>query len=150
MAGSSGFQFSVFTSLVRALFPRWDFFDRIAHEFLLEYEGPGSSGWSLISFDQQWRPWHLFLNASTNLSLAQVNVVEHFARDVQELVGTREHLEPYQVHALSTYQMLETLVRVKLSAEPIKYPLVRFRVVASNSQSRVEIYTSDWIRLEPS
>ncbi|MBX3041017.1 MAG: hypothetical protein KF789_09960 [Bdellovibrionaceae bacterium] len=130
------FRFDLFLSLIRAIFPRWDFFDRIAYHFDLEYETDSKKTWEKISFEQRLSPLNLLFNADVNEALAQMNVIEHFAGDVQRL-GDSEHAE-----SLTSYKLLRSLVWEKV---PSPLASLRFRVVAVNPDERLVLYVSEKI-----
>lgn len=127
--------FSLFMSLIRSLFPRWDFFDRIAYDFRLQLRD--SRGTWIESTEDSSLSWgNIFLNPTHLRILAENNVVEHFARDVQELSGESE-----KIVTLTSYRLLKDVVmeRTKsfgLSGEP------EFRVMAIGPNEELEIFHS--------
>ena len=114
---------------LRVLFPRWNFYDQVAYHFDLEFQ-IGERDWTRIPFVEARRRFGLFLNPSVNLTLAHVNILEHFAQDV---------------HSVTTYQMLLSLLRVKFQEFGLNPESFRFRVIALRPNERIELYVSDWI-----
>jgi hypothetical protein len=145
MNSRSGFQFSVFLSLIRALFPHWNFFDRVAHQFEVRYQTEEIPSWTLISFDQKPGFFSLFFNPSVNQALAEIGIIEHFAREIQE-IGTEAEAD--RIQGLSTFRMLKSLLRVKLAdVGPVPSSL-KFQIVARSPKETIEIYTSEWVTPE--
>lgn len=109
-------------SLLRALIPSWKFFDELGASVHLRFR----TAWSLDRWDS-WqevssfsinsktarteRPWwKLFINASENLRLAELSLVERLAFDlssmqVPELSGLKSHL---------SYKLVESWIRSEL------------------------------------
>lgn len=143
-----GFQFKTFLNLVRALFPHWNFFDRIASHFELSFKIPGSTEWSLISFDEERKIFGLLVNPQCNLSLAHVNIIEHFAADIQQLQQFKSGLHSKDVQKLSTFKMICSLLRLKLSDYSLKTNSVQFKISAVSPSEEVVIYISDWLPME--
>ena len=133
-------------SLVRALFPKWNFFDRIAFNFQLEFKIPGSTLWEPISFDQERRPFDVIINANYNLSLAQVSLLEHFSRDIQELQAANPLVDSKEVQALTSFKMLRSLLFFKLQEYELESDSVQFKIVACGEKEILDIYISDWIQ----
>lgn len=67
----------------RALFPHWSFFDRVVNSYDLEVKLQGEEAWQRVSFDQKRSFFSLNVNAELNLALANVSLLEHFARDLE-------------------------------------------------------------------
>lgn len=103
-------------NLFRALFPQWSFFDRVVNSYQLEVRSPGESAWQTVSFDQKRSFFSLNLNGEMNLALANVSLLEHFARDLEEV-------SPEQIKNLSTYKMVRSLVEVKYGSKLVQYRL---------------------------
>lgn len=124
------FKFKVFLNLIRALFPKWNFFDRIAYTFELHFKLKPSASWQQIKFDQYHTNAGLFINEKCNLSLAEFNIVEHFANDVQE------HLS--SITTLTSYKLLTSLLESKLSTTDFQ-----FKILAVSPAEKIDIYVSD-------
>lgn len=142
-----GFQLKLFMSLIRALFPKWSFFDQVAYSFEIEIKVPESQTWEVISFYQKRRPFSLFINSEMNLALAQVNVIEHFAKDIQNLQVINTTIDSKDVHELTTFKMLKSILKLKLSEYSYKPSTIQFKIVACSPQERLDVYISNWINL---
>lgn len=132
---------SLFLRLSRALFPRWDFFDRIAHEFHLEIRSAPEDPWRRVGFSVRFGIGGLFVNPGVLLALAQINLIEHFAQEVQETPEDR-------VRDLTSYQLVASLAWVKAD-ELLQRPTgIFFRVLASDPRRDIELFRSDFLRRE--
>lgn len=127
------FKFAVFLSLIRSVFPRWDFFDQIAFSFNVYFKMSSDTEWKRLVFDQPHKTSRLVFNPLVNQALAEASLVEHFARDVQEDTN---------VDNLTSYQLLCSLLRTKLSHEKKYNKDFQFKIVATGESSTVDIYTS--------
>ncbi len=144
----SKFQFNIFINLIRALFPNWNFFDRVAFSFELWFKVQGSTRWEAITFDQIRQPFGLLLNPDVNLALAQINIIEHFAKDIQDLQAINSLIHSREVQSLSTFKMLRSLIKLKLKDFEVPTSEVQFKVVAINPNEKIDLYISDWINVE--
>ncbi len=113
-----------FLNLIRALFPQWDFFDRVSYHFELYYQMPNKQNWEKWSFQQSRPQWGLLFNAKTNMALAQVHIVEKFVREIQELNGQ-------QFEHLSSFKMLQSM---------LGGTQVKFKIVGVSGEERVEVF----------
>lgn len=123
-------------NLFRAIFPRWNFFDQISHRFELEYKTSKTSQWHKISFDQKRTLFSPIINPSCNLALAQINIIEHFVSDLEE--GSENQ---------TSYKLLLSLVKVKLSALGIRSEKIQFQVVAVLKDEREIVFTSEMVEV---
>lgn len=142
------FQFEIFLNLIRAIFPRWNFFERVAYGFELHFKVPDALKWEKISFDQKRTPLSLFVNPSCNLALAQVCLLEHFARDIQELQQQDQLLASSEVQSLTSFKMVTSLLKSKLQDYELESAAIQFKIVACGTADKVDVYISDWITLE--
>ena len=134
------FKFKVFLNLIRALFPQWNFFDRVAFTFELYFKLNTSESWQKINFDQKHTPLGLFANSKCNLSLAQFNTIEHFAIDVQEqATGSK-------ITDLTTYHLLKSLLATKISEMGLTPTEFQFKVSAISPTEKIDLYISPWIQ----
>lgn len=140
-----GFKFKKFFHLIRAVFPRWNFFDQVAYNFELEFKVKDASNWSPIQFYQKRQPLSLFLNTQTNMALAEVNIIEHFAKDIQDLQNKNALVHSRDIHKLVSYKLLKSLIEIKLQDYELPSSSVQFKIVARNTQESLDIYISDWI-----
>ncbi len=144
------FRFKVFLNLIRAVFPNWNFFDKVAYNFELEFKIKDSKTWEKIVFDQTRKPFGLFTNSECTLALAQVNIIEHFVKDIQDLQQEDTLVNSKDVQNLTTFKMLRSLLSVKLHVYDISHASVQFKVVACSPDERVDVYISDWLVVVPS
>lgn len=144
------FEFTVFLSLIRAIFPNWNFFDRIAFNFELEFKVPDSKKWEPVLFVVPRQSWGILFNSDSNLNLAQINVIEHFARDIQELQILNPLVHSRDVNALSTFKMLKAILRHRLQDYEIQNEMIQFKITARGQTESRDIYISDWISMEKS
>lgn len=141
------FRFSIFLSLIRSLFPRWDFFDQIAFSFVVYFKMSLDTEWKKLSFTQSRKSSRLFFNHQVNDTLMQSSVVEQFARDIQELQLHKPNFEKSDLENLTTFQLLCSLLRVKLKHEVPHYNEFQFKIVAQNPNEEIDIYTSEKLPL---
>lgn len=142
------FQLSVFLSLIRALFPHWNFYDEVGFQFLLQFKVPDSNRWEVISFEQRRRVLSLLFNPECNLALAQINIIEHFARDIQELQAVNPLIHSKDVQKLTSFKMLKSLLRIKLKEYELNVATIQFKIVACSPRESLDLYISDWMTLE--
>jgi hypothetical protein len=119
----------------RSLFPHWNFFDRIGYAFDLEVKSQGSSTWQKVVFRQKRTLLGLFFNPDDNLTLSEVNILEHFAGEVQDST-------PSNTINLATYKMIKSLLELQFGKISLQ-----FKIVGSNKMEKVDIYVSDLIKL---
>ena len=138
------FKFKVFLNLIRALFPKWNFFDRIAYTFELQYKLKSSNSWQKIVFEHNYSTLGLFVNEKYNLSLAHFNIVEHFASDIQD-----PYFSESAAPDLPTYKLLKSLLAVKISELGLSESDLQFKIVAVSSKENFDLYTSRSIKINP-
>lgn len=143
------FRFSIFLNLIRALFPKWSFFDQVAFGFELEFKVPDSTQWEPISFKAERSFFNLFSNPHGNLAMLQGNILEHFVQDIQRLQSVSPTLDSKEVQALTTFKMLTALLVTKLKEYGLDSPTVQFKIVARSSDTVLDFYFSDWIQVNP-
>lgn len=150
-ATSSRFSFKLFLHLIRALFPRWDFFEQVAYTFELHIKRPGANFWKPLDFNQPRRPFSLFFNADCNVQLAQFNLIEHFVQDLHELQNRDEQLTKEissdEISSLTTFKMLMSLLNAKLQTIEYSDDCIQFKITACSPTEQIDIYYSDWITL---
>ena len=144
----AGFNPSLFLSLIRALFPYWSFFDRVGHQFELEFKVPNSKTWEPLSFGQVRSRLCFLFNANCNEAMAQVNIIEHFARDIQELQNINPAVHSRDVQNLTTFRLLKSLLKVKIQDYGLESKTIQFKILAESPNEKVVVYISDWISLE--
>ncbi len=128
----------IFLNLVRALFPRWDFYDRTGHQLDLEYKTEKSE-WCAFTFTENRRWFSLFVNPQLNLALAEISLIEQFVMGLQEMQAGGRDVRAEEITALSAYQMLGALVGTRISAD------FRFRILALRGGQTDEIFVSDMV-----
>lgn len=82
------------------------------------------------------------------MALAQINIVEHFAKDIQDLQSLNPLIHSREVQSLSTFKMLRSLIKVKLKDFEISTSEIQFKIVANNPKEKIDLYISDWINIE--
>ena len=122
-------------NLFRALFPYWSFFDRVRFSYELRFREQGSENWEIISFNEKRRLLGLFFNPNINITMAQVNIIEHFVRDIHERQGS--------VEEFTTYKMLRSLVKFKIN----KSGTIQFKITAVGHAETTDVFLSDWTSL---
>lgn len=129
-----------FLNLIRALFPYWSFFAQTAYTFQVSVYVPETESWIPLTFTTKFKNNFLLCNPTPNYLMAQFNVVEHFARDIQD--------HTTDVHALTTYKLLCSILRIHL---PDDYPhsTFQFKIVAKDEINTVELFRSGNITKEP-
>lgn len=142
------FQFKTFLHLIRGIFPRWDFFDQIAYSFHLEFKVPNSNQWEPIHFHQPRKAFSLFVSPHVNMALAEVNVIEHFAQDIQRLQSENPLIHSQEVQGLTSFKLLKSILNEKLKEYQLPASSIQFKIVASNPNEALDLYISDWIYME--
>ncbi|OYZ22954.1 MAG: hypothetical protein B7Y39_06800 [Bdellovibrio sp. 28-41-41] len=141
------FRFSIFLSLIRSLFPRWDFFDQIAFSFVVYYKVSTDTEWKKLAFTQSHKSSRLVFNQAVNDTLMQSSVVEQFARDIQELENNTPNFSKSDIEDLTTYQLLCSLLEVKLKQKNLNNTEFQFKITAHNTSEQIDIFTSDKLPL---
>lgn len=125
----------------RALFPRWSFYDQVAYHFELEFKVFGSADWHPISFTQPRSLFTLFLNSNCNLAMASINIIEHFATEVQSQTD-------FDAHQLTSFKLLTSLLKAKLTDFELPTNSVQFKIVAAQCEKKETIYFSNVLNLD--
>lgn len=139
----------LFFYLIRALIPRWNFFDHVNYQFELEFKIAGAETWEIVTFIQKKDLFGLLINPETNLDMAKVNIIEHFAYDVQDLISTNTQIRFKDVQRLTSFKLLRSLIETQLKSYELSNLTVQFKIVAANMEERKDIYISDWFDLRP-
>ncbi|UOF00645.1 hypothetical protein [Bdellovibrio reynosensis] len=121
---------------MRVLFPNWNFFNQVAYEFSLWVLAPGAAEWTLLPFHQERQPLGFFVNSEVNLALAELNLLEHFAQDLQSDLAEED------VTQLTTFKMVRSLVTEKLIEFKID-PRAKFKLVAKSPSETLDLYVSE-------
>ena len=114
----------------RALFPRWNFFDRIAYNFELHYRSSEENVWQKFLFTQSRTFLSLFYSPNCNLALAQISIIEHFVRDTKD--NSQKEL---------AFKMLVALVKTKFQANE-KF---QFKIVACKANEKIDYFVSEFL-----
>lgn len=144
---SMHFQLTTFLSLIRSLFPRWDFFDQVAFSFNVFFKTSPDTSWKRLSFDQPHKSSRILFNPFINNALAEASIVEHFARDIQELEKDKPDFNTSDLDNLTSYQVLCSLLQVKLKRENLQDDGFQFKIVAHGTNATIDIYTSQILPL---
>lgn len=137
------FNFKTFLSLIRALFPRWNFFDETGFNYEIHYLLPEHNTWKKIDFAHRQKFYHLFLNPTFNETLAEFNIVEHFARDIQE----HEHQE-IATSSKTSFKLFLSLMKLKLKWIGKDPSRIQIKLLARNSSEMIVVYHSPWTSME--
>lgn len=144
---SMRFQLTTFLSLIRSLFPRWDFFDQVAFSFNIYSKVSPDTDWKRLSFDQSHKTSRMVFNPFINAELANASIVEHFARDIQELEKAKLDFNNADLENLTSYKLLCSLLHVKLKHENPKNENFQFKIIAHGADTAIDIYTSQILPL---
>jgi hypothetical protein len=134
------FKFGVFVNLIRALFPKWNFFDRTAFKLELYFRLNQIDSWQKINFDQKHKFGGLFFNPNCNISLAHFNIVEHFAADVQG-----QSVVPKPISDYTSYHLIKSLLSFKVLELGLSTPTMQFKIIAINQTEEFDLYLSEWL-----
>jgi hypothetical protein len=137
-----------FIELIRALFPFWNFFDQTAFTFDLFVKTSANSGWTPISFFQDRRKSSPFININVNESLAQFNIVEHFAHDIQQLEKINVTDLNAEAQNLTSYHLLTSLVQEKLRSFGTSYDSYEFKITANDGKQFIDLFSSPTLTRE--
>ena len=127
--------------LIRSLFPRWNFFDRISYKLELEVKQTGTKGWLPISFNATRSMGGLFVNPELTRLHAEMSLLENFANDIQSLVDPEGLVDSARVQSLTSFKMVRSLVMNKLMASTAD--TIQFRVAARSGDEQLVLYSSD-------
>jgi len=131
--------------LLRVIFPRWNFFDRVRYQLVLEVKQFGTKEWLPISFNAARTTGGLFINPEVTRLHAEMSLLENFAQDVQKLVDSNGQVESARVQALTSFKMVRSLVvnRLMVASEAD----VQFRISAKAGHESVVLYVSDTVEV---
>jgi hypothetical protein len=127
--------------LIRVIFPRWNFFDRVGYQLLLEVKQLGTKEWVPLAFEATRSLGALFVNPEATRLHAEMTTLENFVQDVQKLVDPEGKVDSDRVKMLTSFKMVRSLVMNRLmvtSADEIQ-----FRVSAKTPEESVVLYVSD-------
>ncbi len=103
--------------------------------------------WRQLSFDQPHKTSRMVFNPFINAALANASIVEHFARDIQELEKDKPDFNPADLENLTSYKLLCSLLHIKLERESPNNGNFQFKIVAHGTDTSVDIYTSQTLPL---
>jgi hypothetical protein len=142
----SPFRFSVFVHFVRALFPKWSFFEQIGSKFEFQVKASDDLPWEPLFFEEATTQASVFFNAQMNLNLAQQNIAEHFVTDLQDLLQRNSYPNAQEIESLVTFRLLEAWIQFKLD-QAVNPPLLfKFKVVAQSPNETNDVFISHWIQ----
>lgn len=90
-----------FLNLIRALFPKWSFFDEVGYRVVLQSRTARTSNWETVPLLGEQGVDTLFLNPATNLAHAKMNVLAQFVQEVQK--------ENVEVQALQNFHIVKAI-----------------------------------------
>ena len=114
--------------LFRALFPRWNFFDRVSSELRLEIKPYGAANWQPLEFATARERFGLFLNPLVTLRLAEKALISDFANDLSHLISSDGRVDMTSVERLTTYRMVRSLVSLRLRGFETNANEMQFRI----------------------
>lgn len=141
------FNFKLFLGLIRALFPRWNFFDFVGFNFQVSFKSPDQNHWEIISFKVEKKTLRLFSNPNGNLGLAKVNIIEHFAEDIQDMTLKMIEVSLQDLQKKASYLMLVEIIKQELCNYDLDQNSFQFKVTAIKDSEEVDLFFSDWILL---
>lgn len=141
----SVFRPQLFIYLIRALIPSWNFFDHVNYQFGLEFKVSGSEKWENVTFQRKNDLFGLLINPEINMDMAQVNIIEHFAYDIQDLIFKDPKIRFKDVQRLTSFKLLKSVLRIQLKNYQIAHSTIQFKIVATNLNEIKDIYISDWV-----
>ena len=127
--------------LVRVLFPRWNFFDRVGDPLLLEVKQTGSTSWLPLPFQATRTLGGLFINPEVTRLHAEMTTLENFVQDIQKLVDPDDKVDSSRVKSLTSFNMVRSMVVKRLMVSSADQ--VQFRVSAKSGHEKTVLYVSD-------
>lgn len=115
--------------LLRALFPKWSFFDQVGHSIFLEYRGSEDSSWQRVRFETSRKKMGLFVNSEVNFTLAQIHILEQFAQNPENE---------------SSLCLVQSLLKEKIT----NLNKVQFRLVVLMDEHLNIVYQSGWLLVD--
>lgn len=122
-------------NLIRVLFPKWDFFDRVGHHFELRCRIKNSDLWKETVIQHKLSMTNFFLNPIGNMKMAQIHILENFVQNTEDE---------------SSLKMIQSLVGVYQKDKIASDESVQFKIVAIRGEEQIDVYTSDWFLLRTS
>ena len=142
---SESFELRSFLNLIRALFPKWSFFDESGHLFYLEVKAVGSDVWTNLKEDQERSAFGLFFNPSTNLSHAFDTLIQQFVFDLQDLLEADATPDEATLENMATYKMVRSLALRDLQNTDFKFGSFQFRISAHRDGVVENVFVSNVI-----
>jgi hypothetical protein len=134
------------TYLFRAFLPNWSFFDSIGKEFKLEIRFDPQGKWIGLEFSALQSQSSLLFNAHVNLLLATIDVVEHFATDVQRLMLTEPQPTPKLLEGLTSYRLVQNLIHSEIKSFEPQPTSFQFKLIALSPSTCDVIFISHWLK----
>lgn len=141
------FNFKLFLGLVRALFPRWNFFDFVGFTFQVAFKVPDQKHWETLSFEIERNTFGLLLNPYGNMALAKFNILEHFVEEIQTLIAQNAQVSSQDLQKKVTYLMLVEILKQELAGYGLNQGVFQFKVTALKNSEEVDLFFSEWISL---
>lgn len=140
---STDFKFASFLNLIRALFPKWSFFDETGHRFYLEVKAVGSETWTNLKEDHQRTALGLFFNPKTNLSHALDTLIQQFVQDLQDLLAFDTTPSEETLETLSSFKMVRSLAHFEIKSTDFSYGSFQFRITAHKDSTVETVFVSN-------
>lgn len=129
--------------LIRILFPKWSFFDQLGYRFHLKFRESDSSKWTFVHFESPGPSvLKLFFNPTHNLTLAQISAIEQFSREVQIN-------DPENANQLDSFKLVKAITEFYIEKYFSSVETFQFKIEAHSKNSKVDLYTSAWLKKEP-
>jgi hypothetical protein len=138
----SGFEVQTFLRLIRALFPRWDFFDSAGYRAVLQVRPVGAEEWQEVHFETERRPANLLFNPFTNFAHLQESLLQQLIGDVSEAAGKNGQIEASQLDDLASFRMVRALAREELIKRDFFSGPFQFRLLARTQHSETVLFVS--------
>lgn len=131
--------------LIRVLFPRWNFFDRLGFRLELEVKTAGGRDWQPLPFVATRTFGGLFVNPTVTRMHAERTLLETFVEDVQKLVDPYGQVDSTRLQKLTTFKMVRSLVASRLAPASASSSAdqIQFRVSAVAGDETAVLYVSD-------
>lgn len=139
------FNFRLFLYLIRALFPKWNFFDQIAYIFEVEFKIPSSTHWTRVQMNSTHQPFGLIFNAEHNHRLALVGTVEHFVSDINNRQQDHNQVSYEDLQSLTSFKILTSFLFYQINQNKFLSNSFQFRILACGPTEEIEIFISEWL-----
>lgn len=113
----------------------------------MEFKIAESQNWEKITFHQKKDLFGLLVSPEINFDMAKINIIEHFAYDIQHIIYLHSQIKFKEVQKLTSFKLLKALLESKIKNYSISNRTIQFKIVAVNLRERKDIYISDWFQM---